>query len=738
MKKTMMAALAALMLLPLGARADEEPQTLTIGDYESAVDGEGVYDGSYYDMAPTTFNVYHSGSQILYTAEDVADMAGKNITSVNYVFYHNSSYADISRQIKVYLQEVDGTAFQKNDKNKYLFFDFSTENLCVDTTFSESFDYEDNMMNHELKLNFSTPFYYEGTKSLLVTITFDGEGATDGSDYAPFYTAGSGYAKRAMTFCSDNNTFADFHDSEDWPVAGSTTGYNLDLPLTQFTYVAAAAPEPVEVRALTIDAVSLISDTAIVCDANGNATVKAAVTLTNSGNVDLNPGDEGYSLTLSDESGAAILATAAIDSVLAAGATKTIPVTFAVENAKSYTTAQPLWIEEGVTASKTELATIAFEEQRYGVQVIDEDGDGFAEDATIEFTTLTDECSTINLRLVNTGNMTAILSTVTIAEGFSTTLSKKNIAPNDTVAFSITANNYLPGHHEGNLTMSFFNEQLGDMVIGLVSNVVEADTVLTLGNYNGNMEEGTSDGCFQGSYYDRCPTTFYLKHTGSQILYTKDQLARMAGKGIQEMRFLFFNEYASTGYDRTINLWVEEIDDDAFARDELTSTYKFFDYTNAIHAITDLQFEGDFSSYIYQSGELVLPFDQVVNYSGDKNLLVTVTFDGEECCGSLDLGFFCNAAVTKRAMTYTDDSYSFADFRDTEDWPYANDGTGTALEQPVTRFFFGEFNGISINSAAIAEKTNDNATYNLAGQRVADSYQGIVIRNGKKYIDRAK
>lgn len=509
MKKTMMALMAALLLLPLGARADEEPQTLCIGDYDSAQDGTDVYAGSYYDMAPTTFYASHSGSQILYTAEDLAQLAGKNITGLTYVFYHMGSYDEISRTIKVYVQSVDATSFGKNEKGKYQFFDFSTDSLRASQDFYEQFGMEDDMMNHELKFDFTEPYFYDGTKSLLVTITFDGDGTTDGSDYAAFYSAGTSYTGRTMTFCDDSNSFADFLDTEDWPTATSTTGTNLDLPLTVFSYTTPAAPEEPK----------------------------------------------------------------------------------------------------------------------------------------------------------------------------------------------------------------------------------EEDGVLTLGNYDDLLDNGTDTDWYQGSYYDHCPTTFYLKHTGTQIIYTADELSDMAGKSIKEVRFPFQNVGGYSTYPRTVNLWVEEIEADAFQRDQQQSAYLFFDYNEATQAISNYQHEGDFTEFVGVNGELVLTFDEPVNYSGKKNLLLTITFDGDDCMESaFDFDFFCNPDAKNRAMTYTDDSYSFAEFGETEDWPYATTGTGTKLEQPVTRFIYGKAVATGINSAATATAKTSNKTYNLAGQRVADNAKGIVIQQGKKLL----
>lgn len=44
--------------------------------------------------------------------------------------------------------------------------------------------------------------------------------------------------------------------------------------------------------------------------------------------------------------------------------------------------------------------------------------------------------------------------------------------------------------------------------------------------------------------------------------------------------------------------------------------------------------------------------------------------------------------------------------------------------------------GISSINAEPARRITDNAIYNLAGQRVSDSYRGIVIQNGKKFMKR--
>jgi len=39
-----------------------------------------------------------------------------------------------------------------------------------------------------------------------------------------------------------------------------------------------------------------------------------------------------------------------------------------------------------------------------------------------------------------------------------------------------------------------------------------------------------------------------------------------------------------------------------------------------------------------------------------------------------------------------------------------------------------------VETVKVADKTNNGAIYNLSGQRVNNSYKGLVIKNGQKYV----
>ena len=48
-------------------------------------------------------------------------------------------------------------------------------------------------------------------------------------------------------------------------------------------------------------------------------------------------------------------------------------------------------------------------------------------------------------------------------------------------------------------------------------------------------------------------------------------------------------------------------------------------------------------------------------------------------------------------------------------------------------FSFGDATGIK---AVSAPELNNDATYNLIGQRVSKNYKGVVVKNGKKFLNK--
>lgn len=598
-----------LLLLAMGlTRAMADDQTLSLGNYEEVVAGDWnedqCYQGSWWMIAPTQFYVKHTGSQFIYTKDQLAQLAGKEIKGMSFVFYNQSSFSAIPRTINVWVKEIDDDAFAYNDEKKaYAYFDYNdAEKVLSDYAFDTDFvDYY--CLNGELNLAFDKAFAYSGDKNLLVTITFDGDETAETSSDIEFYY-NTDAENMAMSTNSDNVTFADYHESEDWPYAkgsGYTVSHATQLaqPLTQFTYQEAAKPEvkPAE-----------LSGT-VSCDGE-------------------------------PQEGAVVKLTATDDSKLVYKATTGTDGTYRIKVVKS--------------------------DKTYTLEVTC----GGCEDYSEE--------------------------NVTFTPGEDTT---KNI---------------------------------------IMTKTPEPENSITLGKYDKMLADGTGDDVYVGHGYSwaAAPTNFSHSMTGSQIIYTKEQLAKMGGKAITQVNFIFRNECAYGTYPRTVKVWAQEIDDANFDYDDKAGLYMFYDYKDATVAVAGMEYAGELYDLI-GNGELEIAFDKPINYSGNKNLLLTFTFEGTECCNTLDFNFFYNADMPKKAMSYFSDRRSFDEYAESVDWPYVNDDCTPKLEQPITRFFYTDAVTDNIDSTNSGNRTatGSDAMYNLAGQRVSKTYKGIVVKNGKKYVN---
>ncbi len=233
--------LAAIAALTMSAQA-QNYATINVGDMDDAV----VYNGSYFDMAPTTFYVAHTGCQMLYTPDLLADMNGKQnvlIKSLDF-WFSCETYEEIARNVKIYLQETDATEFAINEEGVKQFFEFGepVKEMAINIDMLSYYG-EDVCLNFDFE-----PFAFTPGKSLLITMIFDAEdddNCTMGSDYAAFYT--SGIRSHAMTYTNNTTSFVDYANGNDFPDATATLGCgtNVELPVTRIGYnYEEAIPEP--------------------------------------------------------------------------------------------------------------------------------------------------------------------------------------------------------------------------------------------------------------------------------------------------------------------------------------------------------------------------------------------------------------------------------------------------------------------------------------------------------------
>ena len=774
-----------LLLLAMGlTRAMADDQTLSLGNYEEVVAGDWnedqCYQGSWWMIAPTQFYVKHTGSQFIYTKEQLAQMAGKEVKGMSFVFYNQSSFSAIPRTINVWVKEIDDDAFAYNDEKKaYAYFDYNdAEKVLTDYAFDTDFvDYY--CLNGELNLAFDKAFAYSGDKNLLVTITFDGDETAETSSDIEFYY-NTDAENMAMSTNSDNVTFADYHESEDWPYAkgaGYTVSHATQLaqPLTQFTYQEAAKPEvkPAEltgtvscdgepIMGATVTLTSGETKYEVTSDAEGKYTL----------NIEAENVDKEYTLTAK----AAGYEDYTIDHyTFASGETKTQDITMrkivypSVMTGTVSCDGEPIMgATVTLTSGETKYEVTSDAEGKYTLNIEAENVDkeytltakaaGY-EDYTIDhYTFASGETKTQDITMRKIEYPSVVTGTVSCdgepqegavvkltatddsklvykaTTGTDGTYRNKVVKSDKTYTLEVTCGG-CEDYSEENVTFTPGEDTTKNIIM---TKTPEPENSITLGKYDKMLADGTGDDVYVGHGYSwaAAPTNFSHSMTGSQIIYTKEQLAKMGGKAITQVNFIFRNECAYGTYPRTVKVWAQEIDDANFDYDDKAGLYMFYDYKDATVAVAGMEYAGELYDLI-GNGELEIAFDKPINYSGNKNLLLTFTFEGTECCNTLDFNFFYNADMPKKAMSYFSDRRSFDEYAESVDWPYVNDDCTPKLEQPITRFFYTDAVTDNIDSTNSGNQTakDSDAMYNLAGQRVSKTYKGIVVKNGKKYVN---
>ena len=227
--------LAALAAMTMNAQ-EMSYGAIEVGDFENATE---IYNGSYFDMAPTNFYLAHTGAQMIYTTDELADLQlleGVKINKLTFKFNNAGTWEEIYRDVKLYLQEIDDVTFAVNEDGIKQFFTFDEPVLET----SVNYEFLNTMYEDvELALELTEPFEIAAGKNLLVTVVFDAvddDNCTMGSDYAPFYT--SGIRRQAMVYTNNWTSFVDFAQGEDFPNATAMLGCgtNVELPVTRIDY----------------------------------------------------------------------------------------------------------------------------------------------------------------------------------------------------------------------------------------------------------------------------------------------------------------------------------------------------------------------------------------------------------------------------------------------------------------------------------------------------------------------
>lgn len=228
-----------------------EAQTLYIGNYadyeEESEDDSELFEGSAGDDVPVSFEYRYGGSQVIYTKEELADMAGKAITGISFPCYIQEYYYSWETDVKVYISEVKSASFEAEGTTTKWFNVKPFAPVCTGTANYDFSDYWYYANNHEFEFVLDKPYVYSGDNNLVLTFVSTCESDEYPSKFeVDFHTAG--LKKRAIAYADSKKGMEEglLSDARIANVQYNTsysTRTGLDAPVVKFTYEDASPVE---------------------------------------------------------------------------------------------------------------------------------------------------------------------------------------------------------------------------------------------------------------------------------------------------------------------------------------------------------------------------------------------------------------------------------------------------------------------------------------------------------------
>lgn len=328
------------------------------------------------------------------------------------------------------------------------------------------------------------------------------------------YTRGSQISVTLPTLSEDEYVKVDIPEQ-----TGAYIGiYGSNVYVDDFE---AASVDITLTKALTISKVTLTSGTSADCDENGQFAVAMDVTVTNSGDADLNPGDENYSVSIVNYSkDKAVVATQAIEVPLAVGASTVVSVAGmadydadkarcrydAMENLTS-TTSYGAWVEAVPYAPALRLVDAKMNALTSG-------------DAASQAFGMVSETVTKTFTIKNTGAAPMDITAITLPDGFVSDLEAPlTVSAHGEQVWNLSFNATEPGIYSGDVVLSI--KGLADFKMPVSGTIL--DPTKFFANFeDGKMpagvlnEGGTS---WRLVYDNRASNLYYLESTSYDPSY---------------------------------------------------------------------------------------------------------------------------------------------------------------------------------------------------------------------------
>ena len=286
-------------------------------------------------------------------------------------------------------------------------------------------------------------------------------------------------------------------------------------------------------------------------------------------------------------------------------------------------------------------------------------------------------------------------------------------------------------------------------------NRCEALTSLDLSNFNTkNVTDmgGMFEGCEALTSLDvskfntQNVTSMYSMFSGCEALTSLD-VSKFNTEKVIVMNLMFANCEAMTSLDvsnfNTQNVTVmngmfnqchalTSLDVSKFNTEKVTDMSWMFAYCEALTSLDLSKFKTEKVLYMggMFAGNKALTSLDVSKFNTQNVIVMIWMFAG---CESLTT-IFCNSDWIVGRLIKDNSMFANCTKLKGTNTAYNTNKTGIEMANPTTGYFTSKTTGIDhVNTV---DQAGDDKAYDLSGRRVNESYKGIVIKNGKKYIQK--
>lgn len=246
--------------------------------------------------------------------------------------------------------------------------------------------------------------------------------------------------------------------------------YGTDVYLDDFE---AASAEVELVKALKVTDQSAVGSTDVYCNAERKYTVTIKATIQNIGDLDINVGDENYSLSVIDKTTGNVLSTTPVNEALAVGGTAYVTVAAEVDYATYSGSNRAFQVKENITGTTYERQTYFYPKDYVPKLYVSDGKSNTVSSNTKQDFGYVNGTATKSFTIKNTGAAPMEITAIDMPAGYSINLKSfpVNVASQESVTLDVNFDASTPGAYLGDLTLKITS--LDDFVLPLSGTMLD-------------------------------------------------------------------------------------------------------------------------------------------------------------------------------------------------------------------------------------------------------------------------